>query len=93
MYKILKIKCGAITWTKELQIVKPEKYRNIRKCICCNQEKEDLGHFFLECSRFHTLKEKTLRIKTIQEYKEILREAMTNDEKFKKISRIHRKGN
>ena len=83
MHKILKIKCGAISWTKELQIVEPETYVSIRKCICCNQEKENLGHFLLECSIFHTLREQTIRMKKNQEYKEILREVMTNDENLK----------
>ena len=85
MHKLLKIKYGTISWTKGLQIIKPETYRNIRGHVCCNQEKKDLGHLLRECSRFETLREQTIGKNENQEHKEVLKKSMNNNEKFKNL--------
>ena len=61
MHKVLKIKCGAIIWTKELEKWYPDKYVSANGCICCNKKSEDFEHFLLVCERFKTLREQTIK--------------------------------
>ena len=63
MHKILRLKCGAITWTVELKKWYPSKFEDVNGCVCCCKKPENLEHFIMECEMF-----KELRAQTIQKF-------------------------
>ena len=61
MHKILKLKCGGITWTKELEKWYHDRFSKYNGCICCTRKPENLEHFIMECERFNGLRAQTIK--------------------------------
>jgi hypothetical protein len=61
------MKCGAIRWTPQLVAMKKIARKYQGSCIMCENKRESLEHYLLECEAFDNQRREKINIETIMQ--------------------------